>query len=500
MIEPTGAVVKQEDSLGHSPSGSKRCSTCGKHKPHDNFDGRATCNDCRFRKRKFAEQATVSRKENLSKLEHENEHLRTTIIQQARQLTDAKRWQAEAHRLSMLAVQQQMKLQQMRGNIFGNQQMPQGSFPHTATGQQAAMGAMQSGLSGRISDIGSQHQVPAGMQPQDNLEGLSPQERSSRRISSSSCIMDNSMNTRHTDLTWAGAHTSCIEDPNTFPERQVKRQKTEQQRSGMMEPSFVPSSEYAVNNSLEMASLLDLTFESIVFPDSCSGPSVGAGSGSGGPSVGAGGGSGAACGDIDLEDSLSSCEETDISPDQLPFCVLLLATGIMSIKYLLETQMWAPLLGSVAMLVLVGLILVPFPCGPMWQWRLSANSIVYAWTAILALGPLLCFANDLRMTPEQIAGRTTKISSFYPLLSAVFTALGASTATLPISQARSISSIGIMLANSAMRHCYVSFVTGLCLINFQIWAIAATSSLVGFGGTTLLMQLRMNNNTKGTKL
>ena len=66
-----------------------------------------------------------------------------------------------------------------------------------------------------------------------------------------------------------------------------------------------------------MASLLDLTFESIVFPDSCSGPSVGAGSGSGGPSVGAGGGSGAACGDIDLEDSLSSCEETDISPDQV---------------------------------------------------------------------------------------------------------------------------------------------------------------------------------------
>ena len=108
---------------------SKRCSSCRTRKPLADFKGAhltpapasslsrvaglATCVQCRLKKRKFAEQATADKQQNLLTLVKENQSIREIVAQQAVQL---RHWQSETHRLSILAAQQQVQLQKFMSN------------------------------------------------------------------------------------------------------------------------------------------------------------------------------------------------------------------------------------------------------------------------------------------------------------------------------------------------------------------------------------------------
>jgi len=93
---------------------TKRCSTCSRVKPLPEFDGKATCLDCRLRKRKSAEQAKIRRRGDESRLVEENEKLRAML---AEQLHEATQWQSEAQRLSVLVSRHQLEIRQLRTEL-----------------------------------------------------------------------------------------------------------------------------------------------------------------------------------------------------------------------------------------------------------------------------------------------------------------------------------------------------------------------------------------------
>merc|ERR1712166_273882 len=70
------------------PMADKKCSSCGKVKPLQEFSGKATCDACRPRKRKHYEHMVNSRKEAHQHLSEENDLLRGIVVRQNTSLAE----------------------------------------------------------------------------------------------------------------------------------------------------------------------------------------------------------------------------------------------------------------------------------------------------------------------------------------------------------------------------------------------------------------------------
>merc|ERR1712086_312518 len=102
--------------------------TCSRVKPSQEFDGKATCNHCRLRKRKFADQAKIRRVKHESSMGQENKTLREMLAAKNLQLREATQWQSEAQRLSVLVSRHQLEIRQLQDQlaVFRGQQVEPG--------------------------------------------------------------------------------------------------------------------------------------------------------------------------------------------------------------------------------------------------------------------------------------------------------------------------------------------------------------------------------------
>ena len=355
------------------------------------------------------------------------------------------------------------------------QQVPQlrGAYAHGTSPQYQPVGAPIQMLP--CSSLSGDHAPgfsTTGLPPQDDLN---EQDRS-RHLSSTSCMKGlNAQNPQllpstsnptgwQTENWTAGSHASWSGAVNG-PRDLNQYEHPKRLKRNNVNPALV-SHEQNSTNTHEMECLLDMTFESIVFPDSSSGPSVGKGHGSG------------LLLSLDNvnKDPLDAVVSEVTNHAQIPFSLLLLIVAVGGFKYALTTPVSyaAPLVCSFAGIVLCILILILLP------WKNVACLPVYAWGAIVALAPVLFLLNDFNKTTTQITTQMTAVLSFSPLLAAQFCAIGASVATMPITRNRSILCLAIMLTNSGIRHSYVASITGLDCINLQIWGLTAVASGLGY--------------------
>merc|ERR1712146_32113 len=66
---------------------TQRCSSCGKWKTPDLFDGKATCNECRPKKRRQGAVAVAEKRATMDKIGEQNTTLMFLVKQQAMELS-----------------------------------------------------------------------------------------------------------------------------------------------------------------------------------------------------------------------------------------------------------------------------------------------------------------------------------------------------------------------------------------------------------------------------
>jgi hypothetical protein len=93
---------------------TQRCSSCGKWKPTNQFDGKATCNECRPKKRRQGAAAVAERRAAMDKISEQNTTLMFLVKQQAVELAQRR---VEDQRQKEIIVHMQREIKQLRAYI-----------------------------------------------------------------------------------------------------------------------------------------------------------------------------------------------------------------------------------------------------------------------------------------------------------------------------------------------------------------------------------------------
>jgi hypothetical protein len=93
---------------------TQRCSSCGKWKTPDLFDGKATCNECRPKKRRQGAVAVAEKRATMDKIGEQNTTLMFLVKQQAVELAQRR---IEDQRQKEIIVHMQREIKQLRAYI-----------------------------------------------------------------------------------------------------------------------------------------------------------------------------------------------------------------------------------------------------------------------------------------------------------------------------------------------------------------------------------------------
>lgn len=105
---------KSAEAPKSEPANTQRCSSCGKWKAANQFDGKATCNECRPKKRRQGAAAVAERRATMDKISEQNTTLMFLVKQQAVELAQRR---VEDQRQKEIIVHMQREIKQLRAFI-----------------------------------------------------------------------------------------------------------------------------------------------------------------------------------------------------------------------------------------------------------------------------------------------------------------------------------------------------------------------------------------------